>query len=197
MSHRFAKLPLAAAAVLLALPTLAGAAPATWTINQPHTRVTFSVRHILTPVPGQFRDFDGALVYDPADPAASKVDFTVQAASIDTGNDKRDAHLRSPDFFEVDKYPTLTFHSKKVAALGDGLAVTGDLTLHGVTKEVTVPVEVLGVMGDKAGFQTGFTLDRKDFGLVWNRTLDQGGTLLGDEVKVELTIEADRAKPEG
>lgn len=183
----------------VALLALALAAPATaevWTIDQPHTNVAFSVRHFVTNVPGSFRDFGGQIVYDPADPAASSVELTVQAGSIDTNNDQRDNHLRSPDFFEVEKFPTWTFTSKKVAPLGDdALAVTGDLTIKGVTKEVTVPVQVLGVLGDKAGFQTEFTIDRKEYGVVWNRALDAGGTVLGEEVKIVLTVEANRQKP--
>ncbi|HEX2162600.1 MAG TPA: YceI family protein [Thermoanaerobaculia bacterium] len=184
------------AVALLALALAAPAAAETWTIDKPHTNVAFSVRHFVTNVPGSFRDFGGQIVYDAANPAASSVELTVQAASIDTNNDQRDNHLRSPDFFEVEKYPTWTFTSKKVAPLGDDtLAVTGDLTIKGVTKEVTVPVQVLGVLGDKAGFQTEFTIDRKEYGVTWNRALDAGGAVLGDEVTILLTVEANRQKP--
>jgi polyisoprenoid-binding protein YceI len=181
---------------LLVLPLALSARGEVWQVDPVHTRVVFSVRHFLTPVPGQFNEFVGVIVYDPAKPEASTVEFTVQTASIDTRNDNRDTHLRSPDFFDAESHPTLTFKSKKVAPLGDNLAVTGDLTLRGVTKEVTVPVTVLGVMGDKAGFQTEFRVDRKEYGILWNRALDQGGTILGDEVTVELTVEADRQRPE-
>lgn len=185
---------------LIALFALALAVPAQaadiWTIDTVHSHVGFSVRHLLTPVPGSFGEFDGTIVYDQENPAASSVDFTVQTASIFTNNERRDNHLRSADFFDAENHPTLTFKSKKVAPLGGkNLAVTGDLTIRGVTKEVTVPVEVLGVMGDKAGFQTELVIDRKEYGVLWNRALDQGGTVLGDEVKIVLTIEADRQKP--
>lgn len=194
MTSRITKLSLATLAFALALAVPAQAD--TWKIDPVHSHVGFSVRHFLNPVPGRFATFDGQVVYEPANPAASSVEVTVDAASIDTGNDRRDDHLRSPDFFDVASHPTLTFKSKKVAPLGENdLAVTGDLTIRGVTKEVTVPVQVLGVMGDKAGFQTEFTVDRKDYGVLWNRALDQGGTVLGDEVKIVLTIQADRVKP--
>lgn len=193
MTSRIAKLSLVAAfALALAVPSQA----ATWTVDPVHSHVGFSVRHLLTPVPGSFGDFTGTIVYDEANPVASSVEFTVQTASIDTKNERRDNHLRSADFFDAENHPTLTFESKKVAPLGgNSLAVTGDLTIRGVTREVTVPVEVLGVMGDKAGFQTELTIDRKEYGVVWNRALDQGGTVLGDDVKILLTIEADREKP--
>lgn len=194
MRSRITRLTLAALALALLLAVPAQAE--TWKIDRVHSQVGFSVRHFLTPVPGRFGTFDGQIAYDPANPGASTVEVTVDAGSIDTDNQRRDDHLRSPDFFDVASHPTLSFRSKKVAPLGDNnLAVTGDLTIRGVTKEVTVPVEVLGVLGDKAGFQTEFTVDRKDYGVVWNRALDQGGTVLGDEVKIVLTLEADRQKP--
>lgn len=177
---------------LLILPLAASAQPTTWVVDPVHSNVGFKVRHFFTPVGGQFKDFAGTIVYDAENPAQSKVEVVVQAESIDTDNDRRDGHLRSPDFFDVAEYPTLSFTSKKVVAQGDDLAVTGDLTIHGVTKEVTLPVQVLGMMGDKAGFATEFTVDRQEYGVSWNRVLDQGGTILGDEVTVELTFEVDR-----
>ena len=121
----------------------------------------------------------------------------MQAASIDTGNNDRDEHLRNEDFFDVEKFPTLTFTSTKVAAKdADTLEVTGNLTMHGVTKQVTIPVEVLGSVktpnGEKAGFESSFTVNRKDYGIVWNRVLDAGGSVLGDDVKINISIEANR-----
>ena len=181
---------------LLLLPAAASADAVTWTVDPVHSDVAFKVRHFLTPVRGEFNDFDGVVVYDPENPAVSRVEVTVQAASIDTDNERRDGHLRSDDFFAAETHPTLTFKSKKVEQGADGLAVTGDLTIRGVTKEVTVPVEVLGVMGDKAGFATQFVLDRHDYGVSWNNVLDQGGTVLGDEVTIDLNFEMDRKKEE-
>lgn len=184
-------------AALLALPLAAAAETTTWSVDNPHSEVAFQVRHFFTPVRGQFNDFTGTIVYDPEEPSNSSVEMVVQAASIDTDNEKRDSHLRSPDFFAVEEHPTLSFKSKKVAAVGENnLAVTGDLTIRGTTKEVTIPVQVLGVMGDKAGFSTEFVIDRQEFGVNWNRTLDQGGTILGDEVSVDLAFEVNRVKPE-
>ena len=191
------KLLLPSLAVLLVLPLAAPASAATWEIDRAHSSVGFTVRHLVTQVPGQFNDFDGTIVHDPENPAASSVELTVDAASIDTRNDRRDNHLRSEDFLAVGQHPTLSFKSKRVAALGDDrLAVTGDLTIRGVTKEVTVPVEIVGAMGGKMGFATEFTVDRLDYGVRWNRALDQGGAVLGDEVEIRLEIAADRVEPE-
>lgn len=181
--------------VSLLVPALTMAQAATWEVDPVHSDVSFSVRHFLTPVPGRFADFSGAIVYDPANAAGSRVELTVQAASIDTGNEQRDGHLRSPDFFDVEKYPTLSFKSTDVKSAGAGeLHVTGDFNLHGVTKSITVPVEVLGVMdtpmGPRAGFVAEFKIDRKDYGITWNRALDQGGAILGDEVKISIAVEA-------
>ena len=181
--------------LLLALPVVAAAAD-TYNVDTAHSTVGFSVRHIFTRVPGEFNDFAGTIVYDPENPAASKVEFTVQAASLDTRNERRDGHLKSADFFDVEKHPTLTFKSKKVSGSGDALQLTGDLTIRGVTKEVTVPVEVLGTMGAKAGFATEFKIDRTDFGVAWNRAAEGGGSILGDEVTIRIDVEADKVEPE-
>jgi polyisoprenoid-binding protein YceI len=166
-----------------------------WTVDKAHSMATFKIRHLMANVTGQFRDFDVNILIDRTNPAASSVDFTIQAASIDTGAPSRDEHLRSPDFFEVAKYPTITFKSTAVAPkTKDTFDVTGDLTMHGVTKRITVPVSFLGFGKDprgneKAGFEIETVLDRKDFGITWNRVLDEGGVLLGDEVKVAISLE--------
>ena len=181
----------------LLLPTLASAEPATYKIDPNHSSVGFSIRHFVSNVPGRFRDFSGVIKYDKQNPAASSVEFTVQAASITTDNNDRDEHLRSADFFDVQKFPTLTFTSTKVTPKdANTLDVTGNLTLHGVTREIAIPVQVLGTMkaprGEKAGFEASFTLNRKEYGIVWNRVFDFGSTLLGDEVRISIEIEADR-----
>jgi polyisoprenoid-binding protein YceI len=183
----------------LVLPALALAEPVTYKVDADHSGVNFSIRHFVSNVPGLFKDYDGTIVYDKDNPAASKVGFTVQAASIDTGNADRDKHLRSADFFEVEKFPTLTFTSTQVKAQDkDTLEVTGDLTMHGVTKRVTIPVDFLGSVktpnGEKAGFETSFTLNRKDYGIIWNRVMDTG-PVLGEDVKVTISVEADRPQP--
>lgn len=181
-------------AALLALPVFA-AAQSTWTLDQVHSNVGFEVRHLLTQVRGDFRDYEGTIFYDAENPENSSVEVTVQAASINTNNEKRDDHLRSEDFFAVDEHPTLSFKSTSVEdAGGDKLNVTGDFTIRGVTKRITIPVEVLGVMGDKAGFATEFVIDRQEYGVNWNRALDQGGAILGDNVTVDLDFEVDRVK---
>lgn len=187
------RLTLSALALLIALPAVAVAAD-TYNVDQAHSTVGFSVRHIFTRVPGEFNDFDGVIVYDAENPANSTVEFTVQAASIDTDNERRDGHLKSEDFFAVEQYPTLTFKSKKVSGSGDDLQVTGDLTIRGVTKEVTVPVEVLGAGGGKAGFATEFEVDRLDYGVSWNRAMEGGGAMLDDDVKIRIDVEADLAE---
>lgn len=188
---------LKALSLSLLLPALALAEPVTYKVDADHSGVGFTIRHFVSNVPGRFRDFDGVIKYDKQNPAASSVEFTVKAASIDTSNNDRDEHLRGADFFDVQKFPTLTFTSTKVAAKdADTLDVTGNLTMHGVTKQITIPVEVLGSVktpnGEKAGFESSFTVNRKDYGIVWNRVLDAGGSVLGDDVKINIAIEANR-----
>ncbi len=190
---------ISAVTLALALPALALAEPVTYKVDADHSGVGFTIRHFVTNTPGRFKDFTGTIVYDKDNPAGSKVEFTVQAASIDTANDDRDKHLRSADFFDVEKFPTLTFTSTGVKGVDkDTLEVTGDLTMHGVTKRVTIPVELLGTAktpnGEKAGFETSFTLNRKDYGIVWNRVMD-AGPVLSEDVKVTISIESDRQQP--
>lgn len=188
---------LSLALLLLAMPAITAAAPAVYKVDSDHSGVSFTIRHFVSNVPGRFKDFDGVIKYDAQNPAASSVNFTIQAASIDTDNADRDNHLRGADFFDVEKFPTLTFSSTSIKAVdADTLEVTGDLTLKGVTKKVTVPVELLGSVktprGEKAGFETAFKLDRKEYGVNWNRVMEAGGALLGDEVKINISVEADR-----
>jgi polyisoprenoid-binding protein YceI len=184
---------IAATALAAALP--AGAAD-TWAVDPAHSETTFVIRHLLSKVSGRFDSFDARIVTDAAKPESSSVEFTIQAASIDTNNDKRDAHLRSADFFDVEKHPTITFKSTAVKDLGGGKhELTGDLTMHGVTKPVTLAVTFLGAGptmrgAQRAGFEATGTINRKDFGIVWNTTLDQGGTMLGDDVAITIGIEA-------
>jgi polyisoprenoid-binding protein YceI len=183
--------------LLALLPAPAAADPAVYKVDPDHSGVAFSIRHFVSNVSGRFRDFDGSIRYDKLSPGISSVELTARAESIDTGNNDRDEHLRSADFFDAKKFPTLTFTSSEVRAVdADTLEVTGDLTLHGVTKRITIPVEVLGTVktpnGEKAGFQAIFTVNRKDFGITWNRVLDAGGTVLGEDVKIDVEIEGNR-----
>jgi polyisoprenoid-binding protein YceI len=177
-----------------ATPTVAAAR--TFQIDLAHSEVLFQVRHLLTKVRGRFSDFSGSIAFDPAQPERSTVALTIRATSIDTNQADRDAHLRSDDFFSVERFPTLTFTSTKVAPLGGGqYDVTGDLTIRGITKSIVLPVAYLGSAkdpwgNDKLAFETEITLNRKDFGLTWNAALETGGFLVGDEVRVTVSVQA-------
>ena len=187
-------------AAALSIAGIAAAATEAFVFDKAHSQVGFQIRHFLTKVEGRFRDYDGHIVIDRQNPANSRVDVTIQAASIDTGNEKRDADLKSANFFEVDKYPTITFKSTKVIPSGKDLyAVTGDLTMHGVTKTLIVPVRHTGFINlgkmEKAGFELTFPINRKDYGITWNRTLDAGGAMLGDDVQITVLVEANKEMP--
>ncbi len=195
-SQRFGSLVLVLA--FAAAPTFAAE---TFVFDKVHSKVGFRIRHTVARVEGRFQDYEGTIWIDRQNPAASKVEVTIQTASIDTDHEKRDADLRSAEFFDAAKYPTITFRSTKVEPKGGDLyAVTGDFTMRGVTKTIQVPVRSNGFakMGktEKAGFTIAFPLDRKDYGITWNRTLDQGGLLLGDEVEITIEVEANRKEPE-
>jgi polyisoprenoid-binding protein YceI len=172
----------------------------TYNIDKAHAEVAFQVRHLLTKVRGRFAEFEGALEYDEEHPDNSKVSVAVQAASIDTSERDRDNHLRSADFFDVEKYPALTFKSRAIVRKATtGFDVTGDLTIHGVTRQVTFDVSFLGKAKDPWGnervaFEAEATINRKDYGLNWNAALETGGFLVGDEVKVSLSVQAVPAK---
>ena len=168
-----------------------------YTIDASHSLVEFSVKHMMvTTVKGRFKNFSGEVEIDEANPAASKVDVTIHTASIDTGSEQRDGHLRGADFFDAEKYPTITFVSKRVEALGgEKYRVIGDLTVHGVTHEIPLEVTREGVTRSMQGqqlqaFSAEFSLSRKDFGLEWNVALESGGWLVSDKVKVTLEIQA-------
>jgi len=186
-----------ASAMFLALfaAALVQASPITWAIDPVHSEVGFTIRHIWSKVPGKFTKFDGTIVYDPQNPAAASVKAVIEAASINTGNEMRDGDLKSGKFFDVAKYPTITFQSVKVTPATDGaLKVEGNLTMHGVTKPVTLDAKFLGagpgMEGEpRSGFEATTTVNRKDFGIVWNKTLDQGQMLLGDDVTIRINIE--------
>ena len=178
---------------LLAVASFAAAG--TYTIDPVHSDVSFKVRHLVSKVSGQFTEFDGSIVADFEKLDASSVEFTITAASIDTKNEDRDKHLRSEDFFDVETYPEITFTSSKITKSGNQtFAVTGTLTMHGVSKTVTLPVTFLGeVQGPGGGYVAGFeietTIDRKDYGIIWNRALDAGGMILGDEIQITINLE--------
>lgn len=172
----------------------------TFAIDKTHSETAFTVRHLISKVRGRFADFDGTIDFDPSNPEASKVAVTIQAASIDTSTPDRDAHLRSADFFDIERFPTLRFTSTAVTARGaDQFVVTGDFTIRDVTKRIEVPATYLGVATDpwgnqKVAFEAEFTINRKDFGLNWNAALETGGFLVGDEVTIALSVQAAEAK---
>jgi len=170
-------------------------------VDKTHSDVDFKVRHLVSNVTGKFTDFDATINMLPGKPAASSVEFTINAGSGDTGNADRDKHLRTADFFDVDKFPTITFKSTAIAPAKkkDLYNVTGDLTIRGITRRVTIPVQFLGAArdpwgNDKAGFALTTTINRKDFGVNWNKALDNGGVLVGDEVEVTINLETAKQK---
>jgi polyisoprenoid-binding protein YceI len=182
-------------AMLVVLPALAHAD--TWQIDPAHTNVEFTVRHMMiSNVKGQFQKTSGTITTNGSDPASATIDATIDASSVDTRVEKRDMHLKSPDFLDVAKYPTITFKSTKVEAAGPNKwKVTGDLTLHGVTKPVVLDVESSGapinVMGNmRAGASATTKINRSDFGLTWNKALEAGGVMVGDEVAISIDVEA-------
>jgi polyisoprenoid-binding protein YceI len=178
------------------MTTTAAIALRTYQIDAAHSEASFTVRHLITKVRGRFSDFSGTVAFDAGDPSRSTVSFTIQAASIDTNQKDRDAHLRSADFFETDTYPTITFTSTAIAAQGgDRSLVTGRFTVRDVTREITLPVTFLGAAKDPWGneriaFEAEYALNRKDYGLLWNAALETGGFLVGDEVKISLSVQA-------
>jgi len=182
--------------------TTTTAAPVTeaWTVDKSHSSAEFKVRHLMANVTGRFTDFDAVIHLDRTNAPNSSVEFTIQSTSIDTSNKNRDEHLRSPDFFDVAKFPTISFKSVSIKERSKDLYdVTGDFTMHGVTKRITIPVAFLGFGrgpggSEKAGFEIETTINRKDYGVVWNRNLDEGGVLLGDDVKVTINLELNKKK---
>ena len=189
--------------VALGLPSLARAA--TWNLDPAHTSVQFSVRHLMvSTVRGAFAKVTGTVQVDEKDLTRTKIQATIDAASIDTRVEKRDTHLKSPDFLDVARYPTIVFVSKNVEAGAPGhFKVIGDLTLHGVTREVSLDVEgptpeIKDPRGNtRAGAQATTTINRKDFGLTWNQVLETGGVAVGDEVTITIDVEATKQTAAG
>ena len=167
----------------------------TWAIDAAHTNAEFAVKHLMiATVRGRFADVAGTVELDVEDPAGSRVDVTINAASIDTRQPQRDEHLRSADFFDVANFPVITFRSTRVNTDGDEIGVHGDLTIRGVTKPVTLRVAEEGRTrdpwgGERIGFSGSTKINRRDFGLTWNQVLEAGGLTVGDEVKITLDVE--------
>ncbi len=187
--------PLFCALALAALSSYSSAATE-YEVDASHSSVGFEVKHLISQVQGAFTDFSGDLSFDPKKPADSKLNAKVKTASINTFNTKRDDHLRSPDFFDAKKFPELSFVSKTVTPAGENkYKVEGELTLHGKTNKATFDVEYLGETKDpqgnpRLGFVATTSIDRKAYDIVWNKKLDQGGYVLGDDVKIKINVEA-------
>ena len=183
-------------AMIVALPVLAHAD--SWQIDPMHTSVEFTVRHMMiSNIKGVFEKTSGTVTVEGSDPTSAKIDATIDASSIDTRVDRRDEDLKSPNFLDVAKYPTITFKSTKVEAAGEGKwKVTGNLTLHGVTKSVVLDVESSGAPikdpfgNTRAGASATTKINRKDFGLTYNKTLETGGVMVGDDVAISIDVEA-------
>ncbi|GAA1970623.1 YceI family protein [Terrabacter lapilli] len=167
-----------------------------YTIDPSHTRIGFSARHaMVTKVRGNFEQFEGSAHVDTVNPANSSVTVTIQAASVTTGNEQRDGHLKTPDFFDIANYPQITFVSTDVERDGAEWAITGDLTINGVTKSVTVPFEETGSAKDpfgntRVGFEGEVTIDRTEWNLSFNAALETGGVLVSEKVKLEFDVSA-------
>jgi polyisoprenoid-binding protein YceI len=169
----------------------------TWNIDSAHSGIQFAVRHmVVAKVRGAFTRWTANLNLDETDLTKSTVEVEIEAASIDTNNAQRDGHLRSPDFFDVEKFPRLTFASKRIERDGeDAFKVVGDLTIRGVTREVTLAAELGGFGKDpwgkqRAGFSGKASIDRKEFGLSWNQVLETGGVLVSDKVEISFDVQA-------
>jgi len=184
-----------------AVPLAAGEA-AEYNIDAAHTRVGFSVSHMLiSEVSGQFGEFEGTITYAEGDLCCSSVTITIRTASIDTGNEGRDDHLRTAEFFDAEKYPEITFVSKKVEKRRKGWVAVGPLSMHGVTREIEMPFTVTGVITDpwgntRMGVKAGLEINRKDWGLSWSKSLDGGGLVVGEKVTIDIALEAVKKKPE-
>jgi polyisoprenoid-binding protein YceI len=173
-----------------------------WGIDLVHSSIGFTVRHlVVSKVRGKFTRWAGTIHMDEHELTKTRVEIGIETASVDTGVEQRDNHLRSPDFFDVASHPTMTFRSTRVERAADGtLRLHGDLSLHGVTRPVLLAVEYAGTQKDpwggyRAGFSARTSLDRKDFGLAWNQVLETGGVMVGDKVDVDIEIEAVKQAP--
>lgn len=167
-----------------------------WTFDKVHSKIQFDVAHlVISEVTGQFQDYEGTVLADKADFSDAKIDFSIDVKSINTNDENRDRHLQSADFFDVAKYPKITFKSKSMTEAGKNqYKLTGDLTMHGVTKTVTFDVKYGGTVTDpygnvKAGFKITGVIDRTDFGLKYNSVLDSGGLLIGEEITITCNVE--------
>jgi polyisoprenoid-binding protein YceI len=189
-----------ALALVVAVPALALAETSTWNLDSAHSHASFTVRHlVISNVRGEFGKTSGTVTLDDKDVTRSKVSATIDVSTIDTREPKRDAHLKSPDFFDVEKFPTITFESTKVEKAGDGLKVTGNLTMKGVTKPVVLTVEgptpeIKDPYGNtRRGISASASINRQDWGVSWGKVIE-AGPVVGDTVKIEIEAELVKAK---
>ena len=190
------------AALVLAAAAAAATAADRYDIDAAHTFVNFTIPHLgISKARGGFRDVAGAINYDAKDVTRSSVEVTIKVASIDTGHEGRDRHLRSADFFDAEKFPEMTFKSKRVERRGAGLVAVGDLTIKGVTKEVSMPFTLSGPIKDPFGgpsrlaAEASIRIDRRDYGITWGRLLESGVPFVGNEVVIDINLEASMPKP--
>ena len=187
--------------VLAWFPTAVHAEPVRWNIDPEHSTIEFRVTHmVVSKTTGRFMDYAGYIDLDAEDGTVTAIEATIQAESVNTGHIKRDTHLRNAEFLDVKLYPTITYKMKSYRKTTEGFTAVGDLTLHGVTKEVTLAGRYNGSTKDpwgntRAGLSAEGKLNRKDFGMIWNKTLDSGGLVVGDEVHIRLDVECIKAKP--
>jgi len=186
---------------MLWFPLVVYAEPARWNLDLEHSTIEFRVTHmVVSKTAGRFTDYAGFIDMDAESGTVKTIEATIKTGSVNTNHEKRDAHLRNADFLDVEHYPTITFKMKSYKKTAEGYTAVGDLTLHGVTKEITLAGQYNGATKDpwgntRAGFSAEGKLNRKDFGMVWNKTLDSGGVVVGDEVQIRLDIECIKAKP--
>ena len=182
-------------------PYAAGAETSHWNVDPEHSTIEFRVAHmLLSKTTGHFTDYEGFIDMDPEAGTVKAIEAKIRTASVNTNHEKRDAHLRNADFFDVGTHPTMTYRMKRYTKTADGYQAVGDLTLRGVTKEITLAGNFNGVAKDpsgniRAGFNAEGKLNRKDFGMVWSKALDGGGFVVGDEVFIKLDVETIKANP--
>jgi len=198
---RMVRAALATFSLLTVWPTLAQAEPARWNVDPEHSTIEFRVVHMLvSKTTGHFTEYQGFIDMDAEAETVKAIEAAIKTTSVNTNHAKRDAHLRNADFFDVEKYPTMTYRMKQYQKTADGYQAVGELTLHGVTKDITLTGNFNGVAKDprgnlRAGFNAEGKLNRKDFGMVWSKSLDGGGLVVGDEVLIKLDIECIKVKP--
>ena len=188
--------------ILVLFPARTTLAADKYSIDPVHCHIGFSVRHlVINNIRGRFTDYAGSIIYDEQDITRSSVEITIKAQSVNTDVQPRDEHLRTSEFFDVAKFPDITFKSTRVEKRGTGFAAIGIFTMHGVAKEITIPFKVNGKSNFQGGTHLGVegtvVIDRRDFGMSWSATLDSGGLVVGNDVTIELNIEAVRQREKG